>query len=804
MTTPLGGRVGPGTPDEVAARFADWVAETGLTLYPAQVEAIDALFAGRHVVLDTPTGSGKTLVATAMQFRAMCAGQRSFYTAPLKALVNEKFFAMCHLFGAADVGMLTGDAAINHDAPLIVCTAEILSNMCVRGTGSPPHCVVMDEFHYYDDRERGVAWQIPLVSLPDTQFLLMSATLGDMRPLIERLEADTGRPATSVTSSFRPVPLDYVYRDTPLDVTVRHLIRHDLVPAYIVNFTQRQCAEQAQALTSIDALSNDERRRLNEVLADADLATPYGKTMRHLLRQGVGIHHAGLLPRYRLLVEQLAQAGLLKVVCGTDTLGAGVNLPIRTVVFTGLSKYDGEKVRILRVRDFKQIAGRAGRKGFDDRGTVVCQAPPHVIENKKKAALLAKKAGSRGRKPDKGRPKPPPRDAVLWSPETFERLIAQPPEPLQSRFRITMGMLLDALNGGLARTSSSGRRDGSQGVAARVVGTSTERRDEGANGVDGDENAAPGYAALVALVGRSHDGLSRRQRHLKRAASLFRSLKVAGIVAVHGSPAGGHVAVDPDLQADFTLHHVLSLFLADAVAGLDGRGRRYPLDVLSLVEAILEPPVVVLRAQAEMAKRTLLERLKTQRVPYEQRQRQLEKVGYPQPMLEYLTAALEEFAKSHPWVQYEDVTPKSIVRDMIEHGDDFGGYVRRYGLERNEGTLLRYIGEVWRALARSVPDVYKTRAIFDIEAALRTLILTTDASLLSEWERVQAEQAAAAIDLTAGAAELGGGADGSDPDDAGRGGRDRDDVGRGGSERGDAGRGGRDRDDAGPAGVNGC
>lgn len=759
MTTPLGRRVAPGSAEDVAARFRDWAAEAGFTLYAAQTEAIEALFAGRHVVLDTPTGSGKTLVATALQFKALCDGQRAFYTAPLKALVNEKFFALCHLFGADDVGMLTGDAAINHDAPLIVCTAEILSNMCVRGAARPPECVVMDEFHYYDDRERGVAWQVPLVSLPDTQFLLMSATLGDMQPLIDRLEVDTGRPASWVTSTFRPVPLDYAYRDTPVEVTVRHLLRHGLVPAYIVNFTQRQCAEQAQALTSIDALGGDERKKLREVLGDADFATPYGKTMRHLLQQGIGVHHAGLLPRYRLLVEQLAQAGLLKVVCGTDTLGAGVNLPIRTVVFTGLAKFDGEKVRILRVRDFKQIAGRAGRKGFDDRGTVVCQAPPHVIEAKRKAEQLARKSGGRSRKAaSAARPKGPPRDAVVWTPQTFERLIAQPPEPLQSRFRITMGMLLDALNGGLGSAGAAG----TAGTGWPAGGGGSALDDPGAAAM----NAAPGYGALVALVERSHDGAARRRRHLKRAAALFRSLRSAGIIAVHGSPRGGIVAVDPDLQADFTLHHTLSLFLADAVAGLERGGRAYPLDVLSLTEAILEPPVVVLRAQAERAKRQLLERLKRQGVPYHERQRQLDEVGYPQPLSDYLAGALERFAVSHPWVAYEDVVPKSIVRDMIEHGDDFVGYVRRYGLERSEGTLLRYIGEVWRALARSVPDAYKTAQVFDIEVALRTLILTTDASLLSEWERVQAEQAAAALDVRVVAAELGVGV-GATPDGPG-------------------------------------
>ena len=389
----------PLSDEDVLDRFVGWVSATGISLYPAQEEAMLALLEGRHVVLSTPTGSGKSLVATFLHFQAMSRGERSFYTCPIKALVNEKFFDLCRLFGAENVGMMTGDAAVNRDAPIVCCTAEILMNLALREASPRVDAVVMDEFHYYADRERGVAWQVPLLLLERARFLLMSATLGDMTSIDESLEAVTGRPVTQVRSGDRPVPLEFEYRETPLHETIEDLVTARKAPVYLVNFTQRAAAEQAQNLMSANFSTREEKEALRQALAGVRFETPFGKDLQRFLRHGVGLHHAGLLPRYRLLVEKLAQQGLLKVVSGTDTLGMGVNVPIRTVLFTQLCKFDGERTAILSARDFRQISGRAGRKGFDERGYVVAQAPEHVIENKR----IAEKQAA-GKKVEKKKP----------------------------------------------------------------------------------------------------------------------------------------------------------------------------------------------------------------------------------------------------------------------------------------------------------------------------------------------------------------------------------------------------------------
>ncbi|HTN53722.1 MAG TPA: DUF3516 domain-containing protein, partial [Anaeromyxobacter sp.] len=460
--------------DEVLDRFVGWASASGLTLYPHQEEAILHLLDDRHLVLATPTGSGKSLVATFLHFQAMAAGQRSFYTCPIKALVNEKFFDLCRLFGPENVGMMTGDAAVNRDAPIVCCTAEILMNLAVREASPEIDHVVMDEFHYYGDRERGVAWQVPLLVLEKTRFLLMSATLGETSAIEESLRAVTGRELSAVRGAVRPVPLEPEWRETPLHETIEELVAAGKAPIYLVNFTQRAAAEQAQNLMSANFSSKEEKQRIAEAVRDVRFESPYGKDLQRYVRHGIGLHHAGLLPRYRLLVEKLAQGGLLKVVSGTDTLGMGVNIPIRTVLFTQLCKFDGTKTAILTARDFHQIAGRAGRKGFDERGYVVAQAPEHVIENKR----LAEKAAA-GKKVVKKQP--PAKGYVHFDRATFERLQAKEPEPLESRFDVTFGLLVNLLQ---AETS---RRGG-------------------------------GYGRLVELIARSHANDWQRSRQRRTAA----------------------------------------------------------------------------------------------------------------------------------------------------------------------------------------------------------------------------------------------------------------------------------------------
>ncbi|MFQ5514103.1 MAG: DEAD/DEAH box helicase [Myxococcota bacterium] len=684
-------------PSEILDRFLAWVADCGLELYPAQQEALLELMAERHVCLSTPTGSGKSLVALGLHFKALCEGRRSFYTSPIKALASEKFFALCEELGAERVGMLTGDASINSTAPVICCTAEVLSNMALRqGARLDAPYVVMDEFHYYADRDRGVAWQIPLLEMPHTTFLMMSATLGDPSRIQRSLEQRSGREVSWVHSEDRPVPLDWEYAETPLHETVERLLQDGKAPVYVVHFTQRECAERAQGLTSARLCSREERRRIQKAIEDADFSSPYGREFSRFLRAGIGLHHAGLLPRYRLLVEQLAQQGMLKVICGTDTLGVGVNIPIRTVLFSSLSKFDGEKVTLLGVREFKQIAGRAGRKGFDERGSVVCQAPEHRIEARRVARRRAE-TGRRGRAARKR----PPRGQVPWSRDVFEKLIHRPCEPLTSSFSLNPGILMSVL-----------------------------QRPQDGTGEEG------GYRALLALIRRCHEGERRRGRMRREAAVLFRALRRSGVIELIAEPgrAGRRVRASGGLQADFSLHQTLSLYLVEALDVLVPDAPDYALSVLSLVEAVLEDPRAIQAQQVARIKRELLAQLKAERVPYEERVRLLEEVTPPRPEAEFIYQTFEIFAEQHPWVGTENIRPKSIAREIFGGYHSFASYVREYGLARMEGLLLRYLGQVYDTLARSVPEAARTPEVYEVLAFFRTLLTRTDASLIEEWE----------------------------------------------------------------------
>jgi superfamily II RNA helicase len=680
-------------PDRMLDAFLSWTAAAKLELYPAQEEAILEIMEGRHVVLNTPTGSGKSLVATAMQFRSMCQGLRAVYTSPIKALVSEKFFEACELFGAVNVGMSTGDSSINRDAPILCCTAEILANMALRdGDKADVDYVIMDEFHYYGDPERGNAWQIPLLMLTEARFLLMSATLGDMRAITESLERETRRQVVTVRSEQRPVPLHFEYRETPLLETLDDLVQKGKAPIYVVNFTQRECAELAQSLTSSNFSSRADKEAIATAIGDFRFDSPYGKDIKRFVRHGLGLHHAGLLPRYRRLVERLAQDGLLKVICGTDTLGVGINVPIRTVVFTKLCKYDGEKTGILSVRDFKQIAGRAGRKGYDNEGAVICQAPEHVIENKK---LRDKAEGSKKKVVLK---KPPEKGYVHYDQGTFERLINSPAEPLESRFDVNHGMILNLLQ-------------------------------------DSPKGRLGGYHHLVQLIARAHARPVIKTQLRRKARQLFRSLLGAEIIQVVRRPdgRGRFVRVHLQLQREFSLFQALSLYLIETLELLDATSPSYALDLLSLVESILESPNIILTAQLKAAQTEVINRLKAEGVEYEDRMKELERVTYPKPNADFIYDTFNAFAAKHPWVG-ENIRPKSVARDLYERYMSFAEYIREYGLLRSEGVLLRYLSDAYKTLVQSVPEPAKTDSVIDIVAYLRAMLERIDSSLLTEWE----------------------------------------------------------------------
>jgi superfamily II RNA helicase len=695
------------TPGALLDAFLDWAAGEGFDLYPAQESAILELLDGNHVVLETPTGSGKSLVALANHVAAIASGQRSFYTAPIKALVSEKFFELCRVLGAEHVGMITGDAAVNADAPVVCCTAEILSDLALReGETAGVDRVCMDEFHYYGDPQRGTAWQVPLLELPHTQFLLMSATLGNTAALREDLERRTGRPAVLVASGERPVPLSFEYRETLLLDTLQELLDTDRAPVYVVHFTQAAATERAQALTSLPILDRAGRTAVNEAIGGFRFDSPFGRDLGRFVRHGIGVHHAGLLPKYRLLVEKLAQQGLLKVICGTDTLGVGVNVPIRTVLFTQLCKYDGTETRILKVREFQQIAGRAGRRGFDREGFVWVQAPEHVVENLRADEKAAAAAASGGKRRKVVKRKPPERGFKPWNRDTFHQLVDGRPETLESSFQVSHAMVLEVL-----------------------------------------DRPGDGCRALRDLLLDNHEPRTRQRGHVRRAIHIYRALLAAGVLERLTEPdeLARRVRVHGDLQRDFRLDRPLAPFALEFLADLDAASEEYALDALSVVEAVLENPTPVLLRQLDRARDDLIARLKSEGVEYEERMAELALVEWPKPLRDELYAHFNRFSAQHPWVGQDNVRPKSVARDLYERSMTFREYVNEYGIKRSEGLLLRYLSDAYKGLVQMVPEEAKTTELLDLTEWLGTMVRQVDASLLEEWERVRAGDAAAVV-----------------------------------------------------------
>lgn len=680
--------------DDLFTSFAEWALENGTPLYPAQEEALIELVSGANVVLATPTGSGKSLVATGAIYAALATDRVSFYTAPIKALVSEKFFALCDVFGAENVGMLTGDASVNADAPIIACTAEILANLALReGVDADIGLVVMDEFHFYGDPDRGWAWQVPLLELPRAQFLLMSATLGDVTFLRTDLTRRTGRPTALVAGAERPVPLFYSYATTPMHETIGDLLDTRQAPVYVVHFTQASALERAQALMSVNVSTKEEKAAIAEHIGGFRFSTAFGATLSRLVRHGIGVHHAGMLPKYRRLVEQLAQAGLLKVICGTDTLGVGINVPIRTVVFSALSKYDGTRTRLLNAREFHQIAGRAGRAGFDTLGTVVVQAPEHEVENLKQFAKVADDPKKRRKLVRRKVPE----GMVPWSEKTMTRLIEATPDALTSNMKVSTAMILDVV----------------------------------------DRPGDP-FVAMRRLLTDNHEPRKRQLRLIREAVGIARSLLQAGVLERLDTPEpdGRRYRLTVDLPPDFALNQPLSTFALAAIDVLDSNSETYALDVVSVIEATLEDPRQIIAAQLKKARGEAVAAMKAEGIEYEERLELLDEVSYPKPLEELLGHVYEVYLQSNPWAADGQLSPKSVVREMWERVLTFKELVSVYGLTRSEGAALRYLSDAFKALRSGVPATARTEDLTDIVEWLGELVRQVDSSLLDEWEQL--------------------------------------------------------------------
>ncbi len=691
----------PLSPDEIYDSFQDWISSRGMELYPAQDEALLEIAQDANLIVSTPTGSGKSTVAVAAHFASLARGQRSYYTAPIKALVSEKFFDLVEIFGAQNVGMMTGDSSINPGAPLICCTAEILANIALRqGPGADLLHVVMDEFHFYSDPQRGWAWQTPLLELPQARFVLMSATLGDTSRFEEGISELTGHPTALISSSTRPIPLHFYYSSTPVQETITELVQTKQSPVYLVYFSQLQAIEAATALMSLKIASSDDRERIAAMTQNFRFSAGFGKVLQRLVKNGIGVHHAGMLPKYRRLVEQLAQAGLLKVICGTDTLGVGINVPIRTVLLTALSKFDGQRTRRLKAREFHQIAGRAGRAGFDTAGTVVVQAPEHEIENQRLEQKAHAKFGGDQKKIAqslRSKRKKAPEGFVSWSRSTFEQLVQAKPEALTSSFDVSHAMILNILQ---------------------------REQDE--------------FKVAHHLLSSCHQPRAKKYQLMRKAIGIYRELVAAGVVQKFAEPdeAGRRVGLTVQLQDNFALNQPLSPFALAAIELLDPEDASYGLDLLSILESTLENPRQVLRMVEKKTKAEALARMKAEGMDYSERMNELDKVTYPQPLAELLEEAFASYRRAAPWVGQFELEPKSIVRDMYERAMDFSSYVQFYSLERSEGILLRYLSDAYKALRQTVPVSALREQLVDLMEWLGELVRQTDSSLLDEWERL--------------------------------------------------------------------
>ena len=715
--------------DALYEAFSSWASSTGRPLYRHQDQSLIEILSGNHVIAATPTGSGKSMIALAAHFVSMAHGGRSYYTAPLKALVSEKFFDLVSLFGADNVGMVTGDVSLNADAPIICCTAEILANQSLReGPTLDADMIVMDEFHFYADPQRGWAWQVPLLELTRPQFIAMSATLGDTTVFRKQWTERTGRPTVEITDAQRPVPLEYDYVVDTLQDTVERLLSEGRHPIYIVHFSQKDAVDTASSLMDRKLVSPEVRSQIARELSTVSFTKGFGQTLRGLLSHGIGVHHAGMLPRYRRLVERLTQQGLLPVICGTDTLGVGINVPIRTVLLTSLVKFDGSKMRHLRSREFHQIAGRAGRAGFDTVGFVRVLAPEHEVEAARERARLtaaqeaardereAKRAKKKASKKRSG----PKEGQITWSRSTFERLRDAAPEALQSHFEMTHSTVLNVLGG----AADAGR--------------------------DPAEH-------LVHLALHNDDQPLPANPHIRHLADIYTSLLQAGVVEHLSSARAQELGVSrlqlvADLPDDFALNQPLSPFALAAFELLDPDSPTFALDVISIVEAVLEDPRPLLYAQENQAKAAAVASMKAQGMEYDERMAALEEISWPKPLEELLSPAFSVYARSNPWVGDLELSPKSVIREMIENAMTFTELISRYDVGRSEGVILRYLSDAYRMMRQVIPEEIMTEELESMISWLADLIRSVDSSLLDEWEAmmngeelVEAEGAPSAV-----------------------------------------------------------
>lgn len=514
----------------------------GLEPYPVQEEAIRTITAGKSLLVAVPTGTGKTLMAKAALHAALARGERGIYTTPLRALTEEKYRELCADFGDDNVGFATGDYKVNREAPIQVEVAEILWNRIVSEKNvSPADVVVMDEGHYFNDPERGYVWEQSIIGLdPRTQLVILSATVGRPERFCQWVSLTRRVPMELIDSRDRKVPLVHDFREEMLIDTVRELAHQGDVPAIVFVFGREQCFEVARLLKSCRRFTTEEEKARIEAMCDeALLPGGVAAELRPLFAHGIGIHHAGILPRYKQLVEQLALERLIKFVVSTETIAAGINLPARTVVFPSLRKYIKNEPRLVTPAEYHQMAGRAGRPQFDDRGLAITLAPEEIVSDLKKELRDAAKRPaydeSKVRKTiyNKARSEAQRRGEVIWSPEVHAELVKGEPAELKSRTKITTEQVLAIGLPDLTVTALPGA--GLAGALAAKPNVELAERMAAA------EASLPPSMRLDIVTMIDNLLLEDRERRglHKTLAQLVENLRAIGVIDEHGTQISG-------------------------------------------------------------------------------------------------------------------------------------------------------------------------------------------------------------------------------------------------------------------------
>ncbi len=690
----------------------------GLEPYPVQEQAIGKIFAGESLLVTVPTGTGKTLMAKAALHLAINKNQRAVYTTPLRALTEEKYRELCADFGEGYVGFATGDYKVNREAPIQVEVAEILWNRIVADKHvAPADIVVMDEGHYFNDPERGYVWEQSIIGLdPRVQLVILSATVGHPEKFCHWVELTRRVPLGLVDSRDRKVPLVHEFREEMMIDTVRDLAHTGDVPAIIFVFGREQCFEVARLLKSCRRFTTDEEKAQVEVLCDAALL-PAGcaKELRPLLTHGIGIHHAGILPRYKALVEQLALARLIKFVVSTETIAAGINLPARTVVFPALRKFIKKEPRLITAAEYHQMAGRAGRPQFDDRGLAITLAPEEIVSDLKKELKDARKQGpdheakikktvynrARGEAQRKGE--------IIWTPEVHAELVKGEPAELRSKTKITAEQVLAIGLPDLAETSLN---EADQRMAAA------------------ERSLPPSMRLDIVTVIENLLLEDRLKKELhKTLAQLVANLRAIGVLDEHGKQIAGDMIRELQGMDGLFIYYVLFNHQLDYI------------ELRALVEYLIDHDIIQrqIDRKNEDAKREWMRTwLREQRdagaqASWDDAEAAWEKAN-PRELTRVEIIHNELSGRiPHPEL-HGGKKPKNVWAQLEDSGMGFLEFVERHHLEHEEGNLFSYLIRVMN-FARKLGEASKLTEFEDMAERVQRILAHVDVRLVddSKW-----------------------------------------------------------------------